>query len=61
MCSVSGNSDPVNDRHDPVTQPDRGHIAEPTPTPSFHLQTTVTAYNFGLSAVFTLTVEVTSG
>ena len=57
----------VSHRHDPVTQPDRGRTAQPT-RPTLHLQNTVTPYslvrvclNFGVSAVCTFTVEVTSG
>jgi len=56
----------VRHRHDPVTQPDRGRTAQPTP-PTLHLQSTVTPYNlvrvcrnFGVSVVCTFTVEVTS-
>jgi hypothetical protein len=56
----------VSHRHDPVTQPDRGRAAQPTP-PTFHLQTTVTPYSlvrvcrdFGVSVVCTFTVDVTS-
>ena len=61
-----GARDSVSHRHDPVTQPDRGRTAQPTP-PTLHLQSTVTPYNlvrvcrnFGVSVVCTFTVEVTS-